>query len=120
MKKNKYMSFEKFVEELEKRLVSLNFSIRYSGRRTSYSTLYYDKKIKKCEDYDFFIIEKYYTNISFTNNEENNPEGCWHSWGRDWSQEKLDLLFKKAETISQNAKKFYILNKLDELKEDFK
>ena len=122
VRKPKKIPFEVFSKSLQDKLIELGYKKSETGNRTYFSLFYYNKKEHLIpEYYHYFYIESYYENIGFANNNENNPDGCWHGFSRpeDFTKENLDTLFERATTYAIDSKKRRIQIKLDEIGKDF-
>lgn len=122
VRKPKKISFEVFSKSLQDKLIELGYKKSNTGNRTYFSLFYYNKKEHLIpEYYHYFYIESYYENIGFANNNENNPDGCWHGFcsPEDFTKENLDTLFERATTYAIHSKNCKIQSKIDEIGKDF-
>lgn len=115
----KVIPFDELVKQLDDKLVEYGYKkINHIGS-TDYDLFYYNSKVP-ANYYTFFQIDTISETVNFANSKDNNPNGCWHSFSKEYfTKQNIQALFDRVEEYAKFSKKCRIQAKLDEIGKDF-
>ena len=115
----KVIPFSEFTKPLEEKLKEFGYKRVPHIGSTDYDLFYYSSKVP-ADDYTFFNIDIINETVNFANSKDNNPNGCWHSFSKEYfTKQHLQALFDRIEEYAKFSKQCRIQAKLDELNKDF-
>lgn len=115
----KVIPFDDFYKQLDDRLLEFGYKKIIHIGCTDYYLFYYNSKVP-ADDYTFFQVDTINETVNFANSKDNNPNGCWHSFSKEYfTKQNLQTLFDRVEEYAKFSKECKIQAKLNEIGKDF-
>lgn len=115
----KVIPFDDFYKQLDDKLIEYGYKKIIHIGCTDYYLFYYNSKVP-ADDYTFFQVDTINETVNFANSKDNNPNGCWHSFSKEYfTKQNLQTLFDRVKEYAKFSKECRIQAKIDEIGKDF-